>query len=165
MERQEDVAMMDETRILNALMDTLLPGGEGFPPASATGTAHMLLPRLRMADAALPGELTAAIAAQGSLPTDKEGWRAAVARLEAVEPKLFVELRKYAYLTYYEQPETIAAIRALGLRYNSSPLPEGYPTEPFSAERDGPRHRRGRWIATADVRPIDVSVLDLEEVR
>lgn len=157
--------MMDDAEIFHALMDTLLPGGEGFPPASATGTAHMLLPRLRMADAALPGQITAAIAARGPVPTGREDWRAAVTRLEAVEPKLFAELRKYTYLTYYEQPETIAAIRALGLRYNASPLPEGYPVEPFSAERDAPRHSRGRWIATTDVTSVDVSVLDLEELR
>jgi hypothetical protein len=157
--------MMDETETLLALMDTLLPGGEGFPPASATGTAGMLATRLRLADAALPDRLMTALTAQGPWPSSKEAWRAAVARLEAVEPKLFADLRKYTYLTYYEQPETIAAIRALGLRYNTAPLPEGYPTEPFTPEQDAPRHSRGRWIATADVAPVDVTPLDLEEIR
>jgi hypothetical protein len=157
--------MMDETETLLALMDTLLPGGDGFPPASATGTAQMLGPRLRTADEALPGRLLAALTAQGQPPTDKAGWHAAVTRLEAVETKLFGELRKYAYLTYYEQPETIAAIQALGLLYNASPLPGGYPTEPFTAEHDAPRHSRGHWIATADVKPLDLAPLDLEEIR
>lgn len=155
----------DENETLRALMDTLLPGGDGFPPASATGMVGLLAARLRNADAALPDRLIAAVKAQGPWPSTPQTWREAVARLEAVEPKLFEELRKYTYLTYYEQPETIAAIRALGLRYNTSPLPEGYPTEPFEAAHDAPRHSRGRWIATADVKPVDVSLLDLEEIR
>ncbi len=81
-----------------------------------------------------------------------------------MEPKLFEDLRKYAYLTYYEQPKSVAAIRALGLLYNTSPLPQGYPLEPFSAEQDAPRHQRGRWIATADVKRVDISQLDLGEM-
>jgi hypothetical protein len=156
---------IDENEALRGLMDTLLPGGEGFPAASATGMASLLALRLGAADASLLSDLFAALAAQGALPSSAQSWREAVARLEAVEPKLFDDLRKYTYLTYYEQPETIAAIRELGLQYNSSPLPEGYPTEPYEAGRDAPRHRRGRWIATTDVKPLDVSQLDLEEIR
>ena len=156
---------MTEHDLLRVLADTLLPGGEGFPAASATGVLSLLGMRLRGADAALPDKLAAAIAAQGPIPTSPEAWQACVARLEAVEPKLFKELRKYTYLTYYEQPETIAAIRAMGLRYNTAPLPDGYPAEPFDAPRDAPRHSRGRWVATTDVKPVDVSALDLEEMR
>jgi hypothetical protein len=162
MAHQQDAVTMVENEALVAMMDTLLPGGEGFPAASATGMAGVFVARLRAVDSALPARLTGAIAAQGSAPSDAEGWRAAVARLEVVEPKLFEELRKYAYLTYYEQPTTIAAIRALGLRYNTAPLPEGYPTEPFEAGRDAPHRQRGCWIATDDVKPVDLAQLDLE---
>ena len=161
MAHQLDPVMMDESDVIVALMDTLLPGGEGFPAASETGMAAIVAARLRAADKALPESLMSAIAAQGNAPNGAEGWRVAVARLEAVEPKLFEELRKYVYLTYYEQPMTIAAIRALGLRYNIAPLPEGYPTEPFETERDAPRHQRGRWIATSDVIPVDIAQLAL----
>ena len=153
---------MDESEALVAMMDTLLPGGEGFPAASATGMLFVFAARLRAVNKSLPSRLIGAVAAQGALPADADGWRAALTRLEVVEPKLFEELRKYAFLTYYEQPMTIAAIRALGLRYNTAPLPEGYPTEPFEAERDAPRHQRGRWTATSEVRPVDLAQLDLE---
>jgi len=153
---------MVESEALVALIDTLLPGGEGFPAASATGMAAVFAERLRAADHDLPTRLVGAIAAQGRAPEDAEGWRMAAERLEAVEPKLFEELRKYAYLTYYEQPMTIAAIRALGIRYNATPLPEGYPAEPFEKERDAPRHQRGRWIATGDVKRVDLAQIKSE---
>jgi hypothetical protein len=120
--------------------------------------------RLRGANSTVPARLVAAIVAQGTRPDSPEAWGEAVARLEALDPKLFDTLRKYAYPTYYEQPKTVTAIRSLGLNYNTAPLPEGYPTEPFEAERDAPRHHRGRWIATADVKSVDVSRLDLERI-
>jgi hypothetical protein len=153
---------MVESEALVALMDTLLPGGEGFPSASATGMASVFAERLSAADHGQPGRLLGAIAAQGQAPVDPESWRKAVEQLEAAEPKLFEELRKYAYLTYYEQPMTIAAIRALGIRYNTTPLPEGYAGEPFEEERDAPRHQRGRWIATDDVKRVDLEQVKLE---
>jgi hypothetical protein len=156
--------MIEQSAALRALADSLLPGGEGFPAASETGMVSMLLARLRAVDPALPDRLIAAIAAQGNPPEDAAAWREATARLETLEPKLFDDLRKYAYLTYYEQPLTIAAIRALGLAYNTSPLPEGYPTEPFEIERDAPRHQRGGWIATGAVKPVDLSQVDLEGI-
>ena len=145
--------------MLRGLIDTLLPGGHGFPAAGATGMAGLLAARLHATDPALMGRLAEGL---GALPDGAEGWQDAVARLEASEPKLFDEVRKYAYLTYYEQPGVIAAIRALGIRYNDAPLPEGYPAEPFDTATDAPRHARGRWIATEQVQPVDVSRLGLE---
>lgn len=156
---------MDEREALRALADTLLPGGEGFPAASSTGMLPMLTERLRAVDIALPARLFEAVKAQGPLPEHAAAWRDAATRLEAVEPRMFDDLRKYAYLSYYEQPAVIAAIRALGLLYHASPLPEGYPTEMFNIECDAPSHERGFWIATNAVRPVDLSHLDLEPVR
>ncbi len=156
---------MDADAAVTELMATLLPGGAGFPPARDTGMAAVLAERLRLADASLPARLLAALTARGPGPAGAEAWQEAVARLEAVEPKLFAELRKYTYLTYYEQPAVIAAIRALGFRYNDQPLPEGYPDDPFEPGRDAPRHNRGRWLATDEIRPVDVSGLGLESVR
>jgi len=155
----------DDDATLRGLIDTLLPGGHGFPAAGVTGMAGLLAARLHAADPALLGRLHAGLRVQDALPDGAEDWHDAVARLEADEPKLFDEVRKYAYLTYYEQPGVIAAIRALGLRYNDAPLPEGYPAEPFDAGTDAPRHARGRWIATEQVQPVDVSRLGLEEAR
>jgi hypothetical protein len=152
----------DEEAAVRGLMNAVLPGGGLFPSAGETGMGGLLTVRLRAADATLPGQL--AQAAPG-MPTDAAGWHAAAARLEATAPTLFDAFRKLAYLTYYEQPAVIAAIRALGFRYNESPLPEGYPAEPFDPARDGPHHGRGRWVPTSEVRRVDLSGLALEEDR
>ncbi len=112
------------------LMRALLPGGAGFPAADAAA-ARLLAERLHHAGVTLPDVA----------PSD---WTAAAAQWERDDPKAFAEFRKYAYLTYYEQPGVIAAIRALGHPYNDSPLPEGYPDETFLPERDAPRSPRGR---------------------
>ena len=52
------------------------------------------------------------------------------------------------------------AIRALGFNYNPTPLPAGYEVGRFDAERDAPRHGRGRFLATDEVRRVDLSQLD-----
>ncbi len=153
-----------EDEVLTGLMDALLPGGEGFPRASATGMAPLLAARLTHADASLLARLAAAIAEAG-IPADDAAWREAAARLEASGSALFDEIRKYAYLTYYEQPAVIASIRALGFPYNDAPLPAGYTDEPFEPERDAPRHARGRFVTTDAVRRVDLGSLGLETMK
>jgi hypothetical protein len=141
---------MDENEAVMHLVAALLPGGAGFPAAghtdAGTGIGPVVAGRLRTADPALPARLLAAVMAESAPPADQAAWTAAAARLEADQPRLFDELRKYAYLTYYEQPAVIEAIRTLGHPYNDTPLPDGYPDEPFVAARDAPRHKRGRWL-------------------
>lgn len=156
---------MDEDEAIAGLMATLLPGGAGFPAAGDTGMASLLAERLRRADPALPSQVLAALTRGRPAPGSEEAWTEAAARMEAVDPKLFAEFRKYTYLTYYEQPAVIAAIRALGFRYNDSPLPEGYPDEPFEPGRDQPRRPHGHWRRTEDVARVDLGGLDLESIR
>ncbi len=151
--------------MLRGLIDALLPGGNGFPAASATGMTGLLASRLQAADPTLLDRIGGGVRTQGAPPDITVRWHEAAGRLEANEPKLFEELRKYAYLTYYEQPATIDAIRALGFRYNDAPLPDGYPAERFDASTDAPRHARGRWVATEQVRRVDLSRLGLEETQ
>ena len=118
--------------VIEHLMRALLPGGAGFPAADAAA-ARLLTDRLIQAGVTLPS----------FEPTPD--WTATAAAWERDDPKQFAEFRKYAYLTYYEQPGVIAAIRALGHPYNDSPLPDGYPDDPFIPERDAPRAPRGHW--------------------
>ncbi len=151
---------MNEDEAIVGLMATLLPGGAGFPPARETGMATLLAERLRRAKPDYPGQVLAALTAHDRAPLSPGEWRQAASRMEALEPKLFAEFRKFCYLTYYEQPEVIAAIRALGFRYNASPLPEGYPDEPFDPARDAPPQPRGRWLRTEDVQRVDLAALD-----
>jgi hypothetical protein len=156
---------IDEETVLLGLMDTLLPGGAGFPAASATGMTQLVATRLCLADVNLLKRLAAIFAAWGRAPQDESGWHGAASRLEVFEPKMFDEIRKYTYLTYYEQPLVIEAIRALGLHYNDAPLPAGYPNEPFEHARDAPRYARGRWIPTDAVQRVDLKRLGLDETR
>lgn len=114
------------------LMRALLPGGAGFPAADATA-ARLLADRLHGAGVTLP-DFQPVI-----------DWTDLAANWERDDPKQFKQFCKYAYLTYYEQPSVIAAIRALGHPYNDSPLPDGYPDDPFLPERDAPREPRGHW--------------------
>lgn len=153
---------MHEADVALMLAETLLPGGAGFPAFAATGAGSTMLGRL---PADLPAQMLAAVAARGAPPVDPAGWIGTAARLEAVEPALFTEFRKQAYFAYYEQPEVIAAIRAMGHPYNDAPLPDGYPTAPFDPAHDTPRHGRGRWVDTEEVRPMDVTGLELECLR
>jgi hypothetical protein len=155
----------DEEKVLLGITDALLPGGAGFPVASATGMIGPLARRLCLVDATLLKRLAAGFASGASLPLDATGWRDAASRLEVLEPKLFGEVRKYTYLTYYEQPPVIEAIRTLGFQYNDAPLPVGYPNEPFDQARDAPCHARGRWIPTDVVQRLDLSRLGLEETQ
>ena len=156
---------MDADQAVARLMATLLPGGDGFPPAQDTGMADLLAARLRQARAELPAQILAALTRHRPAPTTAETWTEAAARLEAVDPKLFAEFRKLCYLTYYEQPAVIDAIRALGFHYNDSPLPQGYPDEPFEPARDAPQHDRGRWRKTGEIARVDVASLGLESLR
>lgn len=121
--------------VIEHLMRALLPGGAGFPAAD-TLAARLLAERLHQAGVSLPEFEPLATA---------DAWIDRAASWERDDPKQFGEFRKYAYLTYYEQPGVIAAIRALGHPYNDSPLPGGYPDETFVLERDTPREPRGYW--------------------
>jgi hypothetical protein len=161
---------IDEEKVLLGLVDTLLPGGAGFPAASATGMIQQVATRLCLVDVSLLKRLAAMFAAGGPaaggcVKLGEAGWPDAASRLEVLEPKIFDELRKYAYLTYYEQPQVIEAIRALGFHYNDAPLPAGYPNEPFEHAHDAPPHARGRWIPTDAVQRVDLNGLGLEETR
>ena len=155
--------MVDKDTALAGFLGTLLPGGSGFPPARELHMVQMLAARLGQLEPDPTAAFASFLESHGGVPTSAASWLNIVLRFEAVEPGLFSELRKYAYLTYYEQPATIDAIRALGFRYKAAPLPDGYPDEPFASERDAPRHRRGRWIPTTEVQRVDLTGLGLED--
>jgi hypothetical protein len=154
----------DERRALEALMDTLLPGGNGFPAATATGMSELLLVRLAALDPAMPAQLLAMADTGHGQPADEAGWREVAYRIEVISPRLFDAFRKEVFLAYYQQPAVIAAIRTLGIDYNDKPLPEGYPDAHFVPELDTPSHRRGKWIPTNEVQRVDLNGLDLGDM-
>jgi hypothetical protein len=152
--------------LLRDLVDVLIPGEEGWPAASIVGVQGVLAMRLMevRGQDACDGLERAVLAAGGPLaPLDEAGRIAVVQRLEQSEPALFKLLRSAVYLGYYENPAVIRAVQGLGQPYKAVPIFEGYEQAPFDLDRDRPRHNRGHWIRTEDVRPVDVAGLELEE--
>jgi hypothetical protein len=121
---------------LDALLDALLPGGEGFPPASTANIGPAVRSRL--------GQDAETRLAAALLVTD------GLAGLERDRPALFDQFRRVAYLAYYEAPGVIAAIRASGIDYRGAPQPRGYDLAPFDPATDAPTHARGRWKTTTE---------------
>ena len=79
-------------------------------------------------------------------------------RFEADHPEQFETLRMIAYLSYYESPAVVRAVRSLGHVYNDAPQPAGYTMAPFD-ENDplqAPAHRRGHYVKTEDVARLDL---------
>ncbi|MDX6748710.1 hypothetical protein SH611_02705 [Geminicoccaceae bacterium 1502E] len=140
---------------LAAMVDTLLPGDGIFPPASAAGTVDKLAQRLGgPARAAL---LAAIEQCGGPLgPLDPEARRAVVERLERGHRGLFETVLRVAFLGYYGSEPVAAAMRAGGLDYRLTPQPEGYAMQPFDEERDRPRHPRGSYRRTEEVRRVEL---------
>jgi hypothetical protein len=90
---------------------------------------------------------------------DKAARTAVLERMEQERRDDFLLLRNIVYLSYYESPAVHEAIRAMGFTYNAIPLPAGYAVGRFDPA-DTPRHGRGHFVATDDVRRVDLSQLD-----
>lgn len=125
---------------LISVVDALIPGDGVFPKASDVGVHGVLVWRLR--------ELEGAAAYQNLLEAlgDRSG-ELAVTHLERDHPELFTTIRMIVYLSYYEQPPVIEAIRDMGFVYNDSPLPLGYELEPFDHAIDRP-DVQGAYMST-----------------
>jgi hypothetical protein len=149
---------------LAAFVDTLLPGDDLFPPASAAGTHGLLAERIRQhfgSDGI--ARLVADLAAGGVPLLDAAPERRveAVRRLEREQPDDFAFLRMAAYLAYYQTPPVIDAIRALGYDYHDAPQPRGYSMPAFDVTPgvNVPTNPRGSFKATESIERIDVSTL------
>ncbi len=147
---------------LSALVDTLLPGDSRFPSASSVGTHGLLAGRLRvvLGGDGLSRVLVALEQAGGPLHTAT--YRAAVvARLEEQQSELFASVRMASYLSYYQNPIVIEAVRSLGRVYNDAPQPNGYALPPFDPQDrwQAPTHQRGAFVATESVKPVDLAPL------
>ena len=149
---------------LAAFVDTLLPGDDLFPAASAAGTHGLLADRVRkmLGNEALTDLVTALTHDGKSLPRQAAEERlASVRRLEQDLPDRFAFLRAATYYAYYQSPSVTAAIRALGHDYHDAPQPLGYALAPFDPTPgvDAPAVPRGWYKRTEDVTRIDVSGL------
>jgi hypothetical protein len=147
---------------LAALVDLLLPGDKLFPPASSIGVQAKLADRLiELRDPSAVLELVGRLedlGAEGGLD------RTALERFERGQPEEFLLIRNLVYLAFYESPAVHEAIRALGFIYHAVPLPAGYEVGKFDPATDLPRHGRGRFVSTEEVRRVDLSRLDWLEL-
>jgi len=148
---------------LAALVDVLVPGDEAFPPASEVGVQAKLADRwtLMQGEGSVRALADALAAAGGPLARlDGDGRTAVLTRVERERPDDFLLVRNIVYLSYYESPAVHEAIRAMGFTYHATPLPTGYDVGRFDAASDTPRHGRGAFVPTDDVRRVDLSKLD-----
>lgn len=148
---------------LAALVDVLVPGDHEFPPASQIGAQAKLADRLIVmrGDGALAELVEVLNGCGGPLAfLGSEDRAAVVARFERERPEQFLQLRNLAYLSYYDCPAVHEAIRAMGFTYHAAPLPEGYAVGKFDPETDMPRHGRGGFVRTEEVRRVDLTQLD-----
>ena len=146
-----------------ALVNLLVPGDAEFPGASAVGVQAKLADRLIVlrGERAIAELSHALVACGGPLAgLDQDGRGAVLARLERELPDYFLQVRNIIYLSYYESPGVHEAIRAMGFIYNAIPLPSGYDVGRFDPATDLPRHQRGHFVATEDVKRVDLSQLD-----
>ncbi|HWE64094.1 MAG TPA: gluconate 2-dehydrogenase subunit 3 family protein [Chloroflexota bacterium] len=146
-----------QAQALAAMLDTLLPGGEGFPSASAAGTTAFLLDQAGpggLRDWLLP--LLAGLDAAAGAPfadVIPEQRATLLQQLEAAHPLLFARLLALAYFSYYAQPAVIAVIGSLGHDYHQTPQPLGYAMAPFDPANPAhlPAVPRGTYKRTLDM--------------
>jgi hypothetical protein len=158
----------DVATLIADLVDVLLPGDGEWPSGRTVGVQAPLAARLIEARGrgALPALVKAIQTAGGPLAGLDDAARIIVVkRFEAAEPELFGWVRDAAYIAYYESPFIAGVIRRKGHIYELRPHIKGYPLRRFDPATDTPRHGRGRYVPTGEVRRIDISGLDLESNR
>uniref|UniRef100_A0A7C5VW70 Gluconate 2-dehydrogenase subunit 3 family protein n=1 Tax=Thermomicrobium roseum TaxID=500 RepID=A0A7C5VW70_THERO len=149
---------------LAALIDTLIPGDTLFPSASRAGAVGLVFDRLRT----LEGETFVDALLQqchewsgGRALTELSAAERVelVARLERERPEWFQQLRFVTYLSYYQLPPVVRAVRTLGFDYNEAPQPSGYVMEPFDPQQDLPTSPRGAYVPTEAVERVSLEGL------
>lgn len=120
---------------LAALLDTLLPGGNAWPPGSSVALA--LSPDI---DAAM-SELLSALPASFTA-----GDEAVLRDLEAKHPVAFDRVVTEAYTAYYTDPAVRAVIERMTGYEARAPQPLGYALPPFDeALLDAQKRRPPFW--------------------
>ena len=134
--------------------------------ATCESTLSYPAKRLEISQASLPA-FTAALVAAGAPFDHKDAAarRLIVERFEQSERGLFDHVLRAVVLAYYEHPFVVDAIRASGRRYHLFPHFEGYAGDPFDPARDMPGHRNGHYISTSEVRRLDLTELDPDQLE
>ena len=163
----------EQTAVLNAVADTMVPPGGGFPAPSEVDVADFVgryvTPsgyKNKHYPFAGEDEFKAGLDRLGAgfVAADTTGRTAAITALEEAEDPLFEQLRSLVYYGYYSRPEVIQAIRReipAGKDYHGPPLPYGYleVTEPWDDETLASAAEQGSYLATEAVERVDLSKL------
>lgn len=150
--------------LLERLVDELIPGDERWPSASSVGVHDAVMLRLFSKPSSLILEQSLDCSSGGLLSAALTTRAAVVRRFADTHPALFEKIYTAAVLAYYEMPAVVETIRGGGRPYSKSPHEDGYAMPAFDLERDKPRHGRGSYLRTEDVKPLDLSSLDLDTV-
>jgi hypothetical protein len=167
-----------ERATLAAALDALLPPQGAFPAPSATGLIDDFIlrqvppageqpapyPRLSADDLRTLLHDLANASATGESADAPHAMTTALQELEAHVLARFTALWRLAVFGYYSRPEVIAAIQFdHAPAYHGAPLPLGYAhaIEPWDASDplQFPVAPRGHYVATDDVRRVDLSGL------
>lgn len=106
---------------LAAVLDLMLPGGDGFPAASDIGLADWLAGRPEFA-----GAVQDVLALCPDVPNET-----ALAAAERTAPTEFGRLQVGAYSGYYTHPKVLAVIERETGYSARPPQPDGYILPPF----------------------------------
>lgn len=162
MPTQASLSPIQTAALLRDLVDTMIPGDADWPSAADVGVHGLLGLRLveAMGEAGFDRTVAGLLAAGAPFAAkDADAREAIVGRFEAADLKRFAMVRLAVYTGYYEHPAVVAAVAALGMPYRARPVLGGYELPPFDKARDTPRHGRGAYVRTEDVRRVDLSGL------
>lgn len=133
---------------LRSVARVLIPGDDHYPAADEAGVARFIAAR------AGPGQISLLRRLTAGLPVrDPDRLAGALSALERREPAGFGQLRDAVYQAYYCSPRVLAALADRGYDYHGAPQPLGYPLGPAPA---APTHARGSYLATSEVRHVEV---------
>lgn len=148
---------------LRAIVDEIIPPGEGFPAPSEVGVVDDFIPRYVTPRGARTAPFPAAReeefcsgldAVSAELQAaDRDARIAVLCRLEADEPEFFGQLRALTYAGYYSRPAVVEVLRSTldaARDYHGPPLPYGYDATTRDWDDLVPP-ADGRFIATLEV--------------
>ena len=163
-----------QTAVLNAVADTLVPGGGGFPAPSEVDVVGFIGRYLAPSGTravhypfAAEDDFKASVDELGEafVDADDAGRTETLTRLESEDETFFGQLRSLVYYGYYSMTEVTLAIRKnipAGKDYHGPPQPYGYldTTEPWDDSSLSTRGGAADYIATEDVKRVDLSGIE-----
>ena len=116
-------------QVLDAVLDTMLPGGDGFP--GGAGSAEWLMAQARFGPAL---QALAAALPDGFVALSPDARTQALKAAEADIPEVFDAATIALYSAYYTRPDVLAAIEAARGYKAVPPQPGGYELPAFDPD-------------------------------